>query len=443
MRILIILAQYYPVVNPNVYRWGAIAEHWAGEGHEVHILCTRRSGTPNETAFNGVYIHRAGHATLLDWVHNILRKRQRRHESDNQPPPPPSRGRLFLEKLTDWTWRKIYWPDGSCIWYLAGRKRALQLQQQYNFEAVISVTLPFTTNLIAMAIKKRHTKVIWLIDIEDPFAISDAFWVNNFKLYHRKNFRAEARTLRLADHISLTVETARNCYCKAFPDLPILEKMRVIPPMLNEARLEDTVRHFDFAQDKTHIAYFGTFYERVRTPCAWLEILQNLLRQEPVWQQRLQMHFFGEMPPKVRLVFDLFPELSEIIILHGLATRAEVKAAIDVTDFLLNIGNTTNYHLPSKSAEYILSGKPIINLCQHPDDTFKHFAQDYPLICHLFAYDKNTMHTAPEQLSNFIKNHRGRRVEKSLLQQWQQQYAPATIAGAYWRLLTGATKQSQ
>ena len=204
MRILIITVQYYPVVSPNVYRWSAVAEHWVEGGHEVHVLCTRRKGVPSGTEVKGVKIHRAGQATLLDWAYNLLNPSRRRSETGNGPQR-YGPGRRLLEWLVDHTWRRFYWPDGSCLWYLPGRRRALQLLKEYDFDAVISVGLPFTAHLIGRACKTTAPRVRWLVDIEDPFAYSEDFFVNNFHLYRRLNRKAEERVFREANTVSVTV----------------------------------------------------------------------------------------------------------------------------------------------------------------------------------------------------------------------------------------------
>ncbi len=435
MRILILLAQYYPMVNPNVYRWSAVAEQWVAEGHEVHVLCTRRKGVTDETEIKGVQVHRAGQATLLDWTYNLLGTQQRRAEVGANKAQKSSFFRQILEWIVDRTWRKFYWPDGSCLWYLPGKKRALELQKQFHFDAMVSVSLPFTANLIAGALKKQFPKVKWLMDIEDPFAFSDEFWVNNFQLYRGKNFRAEARALELADVVSVTVHAAKRKYIQYFPDLNLEEKISVTPPLANEIQNTENQQIGAFIENKIHLAYFGTFYEQVRMPDAFLQLLRQLFTQYPDFQDQLHVHFFGEIPPKAQAVFDQFVDLKENLRFHGLVSRKTVAVAIQQTDFLLNIGNTTNYHLPSKSAEYLMSGKPIINICQHPEDTFQEFIQDYLIICNLPVFQQDMLPDLVNQLAIFIQQNHNRRVPQATIQQLSQPYTTAAVADAYLKML--------
>lgn len=431
MRILILLVQYYPVRNPNVYRWSAIAEYWVEQGHEVHVLCTRRAGEPDESIKNGIAVHRAGHATLLDWAYNFLRTKKRRGEVHSKTIEKPGLLRRVLEKIVDLTWRNFYWPDGSCLWYAPGKKRALQLQIKYSFDTIISVSLPFTANLIAKAVKKKYPHIHWLLDMEDPFSISEEFWVNNFKLYRQKNFRAEKKALELADSISVTVAAAKRIYEQIFPHLN--QKIQVTPPVINLEQSTEIADYEVFTKKKNHIAYFGTFYERVRMPDAFLAILYELFQQFPNQQARFQIHFFGEIPAKAWAIFENYPSLQAQLQFHGLVTRETVAAAMQQADFLLNIGNITNYHLPSKSAEYLRSGKPIINICQNPEDTFVDFMQDYPLIFNLLNHQdlsKNVL-----KLNQFLNENIGKRVPAEMIHHLVKPYTLEAIADAYFQLV--------
>ncbi|MBK7870918.1 MAG: hypothetical protein IPJ74_09640 [Saprospiraceae bacterium] len=310
----------------------------------------------------------------------------------------------------------------------------MQLQKLYSFDTIISVSLPFTANLIAAVIKKQFPDVKWIMDIEDPFAISEEFWVNNFKIYRKKNFRAEARLLGLADAVSVTVHSAKKAYLQYFPNINLEKKIKIIPPIINNFQhIEHPSLEF-ISKDKIHLAYFGTFYDNVRMPDAFLLLLRQLFIQFPDLKHQLQVHFFGEISTKAQIIFDQFYDVKENLIFHGLVARSIVAAAIQQTDFLINIGNTTNYHLPSKSAEYLSSGKPIINICQHPEDTFQDFMQDYPLICNLSVYHKNWSELS-NQMDLFIRENQDKSMSPSLIQQLVQPYTTVNIADSYLKMI--------
>jgi len=93
----------------------------------------------------------------------------------------------------------------------------------------------------------------------------------------------------------------------------------------------------------------------------------------------LEVHFYGEIFP------EFFEKLKTqpAIHLHGLRSRQEVQLAMRDMDILLNIGNTTDFQLPSKAVDYWAAGKPVVNLSYTDDDPFAAFFGDNKLIFNL------------------------------------------------------------
>ncbi|MCB0653587.1 MAG: glycosyltransferase [Saprospiraceae bacterium] len=430
MRILILNVQYYPVVNPNVYRWGAIAEYWVEQGHEVHIVCSKRTGLPKSSIINKVHVHRTGHSTLLDFTLNLFRIINRRGISDLTPKKGSGFLRNFLERIIDGTWRKLYWPDGSCPWYFPAKKKAIALHRVHNFDGIITVGLPFTAHLVGLAFKKRFPLVHWHMDIEDPFCFSKEFFVNNFRLYDKLNHQVERKAFQKADTISLTVQSAREQYEALFPESK--DKISIIPPLFNLPEASEKTEWFD--QDKIHLAYFGSFYENVRSPLSLLLIIKQLVQKNSTIFSTFHFHIFGEIDPKTKMVFEGYPELSSLLTFHGLIDRSKVGSAMKQADFLINIGNTTPYHLPSKSVDYLMSGKPIINICQNQNDTFKFFLKDYPLIVNIEGW-KEDYETASNTMFDFIRKNKGRKVEAGFLNECIVPHKTESIAQNYFNLI--------
>lgn len=430
MRLLIILAQYHPALNPNVYRWRAIATHWIAQGHEVHVLCTKRSGLPDEAVLEGVQIHRAGQNSLLDWFYNLLYITRRRGEAGGDLPSRHGALRKGLEKLVDIGWRSLYWPDGRCLWYRPGKKRALHLLKTYPFDGMISVGAPFTAHLIGLACKRSDKRLKWLVDIEDPFAFVDAYFINNRLLYRRLNFRAEAAVLEAADAIAVTVDTAKETYGHYFPGIET--NVTVVPPLFDPALV--AAPDFDgFEPGCIHLSYLGAFYAPIRTPDAALKLLNLLLERHPEFQPRLRIHFFGEIEYAVKAAFEQYPRLLPNLHLHGLVEREQVAAAMANTTFLLNIGNTTTYNLPSKSADYLASGKPVIHLSASEPDTFVAFMADHPMLLSLKTEAIGA--EATDLLAKFINDFENRQLSAEAIEARIKPYRAAQIAEAYLRML--------
>ncbi|HRI59615.1 MAG TPA: hypothetical protein PK228_07825, partial [Saprospiraceae bacterium] len=127
------------------------------------------------------------------------------------------------------------------------------------------------------------------------------------------------------------------------------------------------------------LGYFGALYAPVRTPDAFLDLLEQTFALQPDLQKRLEVHFYGEIFP------EFFKNLTAqpAIRLHGLRSREAVQGAMREMDILLNIGNTTDFQLPSKAVEYLAAGKPVVNLSYTDEDPFAAFFGDNALILNL------------------------------------------------------------
>ena len=436
MKILIISKDYYPDLTPNTYRWQAIAEFWSKKGHEVYVLAPFRREIPVFKVEHGVRVYRKGNSTLLDWAYNLFRIQQRRNRINQSTTIKGNEQKYWkigLNKLVSLTWRNIYWPDGSCIWYFPAKRKAFEIIEEEEIDVLISVCLPFTCTLIAKACKTKFPSIKWISDIEDPFSILSAQPKNNHSLYKHMNFRAEASTIKQADAISLTVESARMRYIDAFG---FAEKMQVIPPLFND-QLATQKTAFDliFETDKINIVYFGAFYFGIRAPDEFLLLLDRMLNDNPRLKEKIRVHFFGEIQSEFKVKFDQFPNLASNLIFHGLISRAMVFQRMQEADFLLNIANKTTYQLPSKCVDYYYSGKPIINISYHDLDTFDSFFEDYPLYLGLNLAKMTNLSDQIASFTLFLEQQKGRLVPKPLIEKKLLPYQIEAIATKYLALL--------
>ena len=429
MKILIITTDYYPDLTPNTYRWQAIAEHWSGDAHEVHVLAPARSGIPEKTQQNGVWVHRNGTNTLLDWVYNLFRIKKRRNRTSERGKTARNNWYILLNKLVSLTWRQLYWPDGSCLWYFPARKKAIRLIKEHQPDILISVCLPFTCTWIAYYCKKRFPDLFWISDVEDPFALLKEQPKNNHRLYRGLNFRAEQKTITLADAVTLTVENTKVLYVEQFAHR---NKMFVVPPLLNITLAKTKLStHSTLDKDKINIAYFGAFYFGIREPSDFLELLEEVLRIRPGWKNEVCVHFFGGFEPEFITIFERYVSLQSTIKLHGLIEREQVFQHMREIDFLLNIGNKSSYQLPSKCVDYYYSAKPVINISYFKEDTFDHFFEAYPLYLSLDVSEKNNQAHNAAKLQQFILDNKGKRVVEEIVAKKLSPYQTYSIAAKF------------
>ncbi len=425
MRILILTPYYYPYINPRAFRWTQVAKQWAEEGHEVHVLCSRHSEWPSQHAHDGVFIYRVGYNSLKEVLYNTLRTRHRRGESSSGKADGPS----WVQRLVIWinrvAWKSVYWPDDAVLWIRPARKKAEALVQEIQPELLISTSLPFSSHLIGLALKKKHPRLPWLVDIGDPFSLQPLHPLNNSRLYQQRNTRAEQKVLGQADRISVTNEGALNLYAEAFPE--IVDKLQVIPPLTQRYPF---IKPFPRTESVIRLAYFGSFFPGLREPRDMLSFFDQFLEAQPGWNERIELLFFGDLFQDLRVQFNRFSRLKNHCHLMGLIDRASAFEQMQRCDFLLHLGNRTDFQLPSKCPDYLQAGRPILQFSHIEQDTSKVFfgsMEGWQEVMVRERYERRDL----VEVAHFLNTYRNWEVPIAERMARTEAYLPAAIGGAY------------
>ncbi|HMX38974.1 MAG TPA: glycosyltransferase [Saprospiraceae bacterium] len=377
MRILILTAWYAPFIHPRAHRWAALAEHWAAQGQEVHVVCGRVKGCARAERSNGVWVHRAGFDSLKEWLYHWRGHQSGRGRVGAAVQAPSRAGRLLV-RLHRSVWKNLCFPDDAMLWYLPALRAARRLQRERDFDAIITVSLPFTGHLVGKHLKRDFPSVRWLADIGDPFSFSPTS-LNNTFLFGSLNRRMERQVLLAADGAVVTDEAVLHRCRQEFGEAAAA-RMVVIPPLLTGvfARAEPA------SQPRAlRLGFFGAMYAPVRSPDTLLGAVERWLEQDA--RRQIELHIYGEVFPEfyARLAAHAWVHL------HGLRSREEVRAAMQRMDVLVNLGNQSDFQLPSKVVDYLASGKPILNVSHAYPDPFADFLSrhvpDERLVFHLRA----------------------------------------------------------
>ena len=366
MNILIIITPYFPAQTPNTLRWGPIMNEFIKKDHSLHVLTTKWSVVAKDTTLSAIKEYRVGHHSLKDALNNVLNIKHRRNNiTTSERKVNNSKFNSIVEWVIDKTWRKYYWPDGSCLFLKPGIKKARQIVSKNKISHVISIGTPFTNHLIAFDIKKHFPEIHWHMDVQDPFAISKEFRINNYNRYKDKNFEAESQCLELIDSISFTNSRVKDIYEEEFS---LAEKhITCIPPLLEAVEPEKIIVE-EWNDNKIHLAYAGNFYEGVRSPEFFCQFLEQLFSFRKIESQNLHFHIYTDLNPFTKSIFSKYPDILPYITFEGYYERESLYSKLKKMHFILNFGNTTDYHLPSKLVELIYLQKPIINFISRNDD---------------------------------------------------------------------------
>lgn len=432
MKILLLSPYYFPYINPRAHRWTSIAEYWTTQGHEVHVICSKNKNFPQIQLLNKVHIHRTGFNSLKEVLYHFSKNESRRGEADQKKAGAGRKG-AWLQWFNDKVFRNLYFPDDAFMWYHPAKNRAKELLKNGSFDLMISSSVPFTTHLVALNVKKNYPELKWISDTGDPFAFQPLHPLNNYFLYGKLNKKLEEKVAENADFITLTNAGAKQIYQEAFPTQT--QKIRVIPPLYCTPSHISQVQTRDNEKSIIKLGYFGSFFKSIREPRGMLQFWANFLEQYPEYQIKLELHFFGNIFENFLVEFSSFSNLTKHIYIHGMLNKETAAQEMQNMDFLLNVGNKTSFQLPSKSTDYLALGKPIINFCSIQDDTFADFFNDYELIINVLEINKAAM----DEVDNFLKINLGKQIGEEQRKKSLEEYNTEAIATAYLNLLRGGS----
>ncbi|MFQ5734643.1 MAG: hypothetical protein ACE5KM_22135, partial [Planctomycetaceae bacterium] len=431
MRLLIVTHQYLPNPNPRALRWTAIAEHWAAIGHRVDVVC----GVPSD----GVVTQGSGPATDRLQVHRVgigwreqVRRRFGRGAADRSQPVERVRGVRpvlvsGLRAVYGATWRRLCWPDSASGWYRPAVRFCRDRLQNANYDALVSVSNPFTSHRVGRTLKRAYPSLRWVADIGDPFSVDDKVRVNNVLLYAQRNRRFEADVLQTADAACIVTESMTDLYRRSFPESAA--RMHAVPPMCTSPAFADAP-HARNSQ-RLRLAYFGTLYRGIRSPRPLLQLFRQLLAQPGC--ANLELRFYGNAngcESEFEIVRDL---IGRQVHLHGTVSRNAAQHALQQADVLVNLGNDLPYGLPSKVVEYAATGKPILNLSLIRDDVSARFLRNYSAAHNVLASDIQNGCMAGESTAEFLRQSPG--AERATVERLLRPHRVESVAAEYERLL--------
>ena len=425
MRILILSPYYDPYQNPRSYRANRYAHILAQKGYKVCVLTSNRSQSTQPTHEN-ITIETAGFNSIKEIYFSLTKGKKERSIAEPKDKSRKYKSSRILRsfiQLNNLFIKKIYWPDDAFIWQRPAIKKALSLLSTHQFDAVISFSLPFSTNLVGQKIKHAYPSLKWLIDMGDPFSFQKASPVNNTFLYKNKNMRVEKKVLSQADYIILTNESIlqKLQFNLGIPKGKLLSTGPMISfPNLWSKSPEKTKK------DTLKLSYMGSFFKNIREPQKVLAAFDQLIAYYPHLAQEMEIHIYGDIFDNFNKDFNKFPSLKNLIFFHGLINNKEIHKAYSSSNILFNVGNKSNDQLPSKCVDYLYSAKPIINFRQIEEDLSSSFFHGHPymLDVDLFKLD-NSIH----ELYSFISSVKNKRVSSNWVEAKCSPFYPQNIVG--------------
>lgn len=297
---------------------------------------------------------------------------------------------------------------GNLTWYRRAAQRELdRLHCERPLDAVFSICSPFAAHFAAMDFKCAHPSVRWCGYTVDPYAAKNRIrpvWCSMNRLIAEEN-----AVLRRMDAVLLSEEVYKNrpeLYegCRACKELPY-----ILPDFP-----EGTVEHRFFDEADINCVYAGSFYQDIRNPECMLYQFSHM--NDP----RIKLHLFSSGCEELVRQYAV---QSSAIVVHPRVTADEMVQVYREADVLVNIGNAMAEFLPSKTFEYIATGKPIVNF--YYSGLRNTVLCDYPMTLQICTADDTEDET--DKLHCFISQHAGKYVQKIEIERRFSKHSPTTI----------------
>lgn len=244
-------------------------------------------------------------------------------------------------------------------------KRAVKLIEENNIDTVIGTCLPYDGIPAAIYLKKKYGARLRVVTYHfDILSVPNNHFkpIVGFKKWKVRN--AFAEELKVVDKVVLP-HTAKGLYSDS--------KIQYVgfPVYIKDGNHKETA--VVLPNDKCNIVYIGSLDDRNRSPKQAIEYIRELNERNP---KQYVLHIWGKLADAETT--ELVEKSSDCVRYHGMIDNAEVHAVMMKADYLLNISNQVLYRLiPSKIFSMFATGKPIINLVSHPDDSTIGYLEQY------------------------------------------------------------------
>lgn len=189
-------------------------------------------------------------------------------------------------------------------------------------------------------------------------------------------------------------------------------------PHMEELPVRTTLQDIVMPAEKINLLFCGALYPEIRSPAVLFRIVERL-------DERFCVHFMGRGCPEL---FDngKLQSMAEIRTYPPIPYQAAVNAMHDA-DILINIGNNMHVHMPSKTLDYINTGKPFVNFYKFTDCPTLYYTKRYSLCLNVFEKEFDPERDTA-RFVEFCLNNRNKRVPRTEIEKQYSDCKPETIA---------------
>ena len=383
MNILTIISPIYPQNGNNANLLSKLIP-FICEKNTVHYLSYAMQSDPAALpdSIDGIPVH---------WATDTSRSIKRRYLMP------------LISKISD--------PNGysDAIQVMLLKQKMRELFRENHYDMIISTMEPFPAACAALRTPRDVKKVLYLMD--PPACTYDASAVTPY--------RARMLPKILAGHdLILTTPFIRKALSEHGFEKFDHKIVEVGFPMIEQHPYQPTGQDIPMDTEKINLLFCGWLYSEIRSPKYFLDIISRL-------DERFCIYFMGK---ECETLCDRFAvnTRAQIVTLPNQPYQVALNAMHDA-DILINIGNSVPVHMPSKTLEYINTGKPIVNFHKMEDCTTLYYTNRYPLCLNLPEYDPD-IDRAAEAFVRFCTENKGRTIDTAGIAEEYRDCTPEYIA---------------
>ncbi len=283
-------------------------------------------------------------------------------KTEYKSPVQDLRNKTGLSKLISQFLNKyIYIPDNTISWLFGAVKKGIEIIDKEEVNVIYSTSVPYTAHLIAYCLKKLR-RIPWVADFRDP-------WTQRYLAPGGIRGKIEAflerKVVEFSDYVLTTTPATRNDFAKRYATLPN-SKFKVI---WNGYDSEDFVDVKPIHYDRFTIVFSGILYDS-RNPEPFFQAISELIQERKFTAQDINIIFIGDLGQSNAYYLQKF-RLESVVRHLGYIPHSEVIKYLLNASVLLMINNPSkesqeNLSLPSKTFEYLGTGRPILSITPIP-----------------------------------------------------------------------------
>lgn len=263
----------------------------------------------------------------------------------------------LLNKMAKWIRANIFIPDARIGWILPVYKKAVELIDKYDIQAVFSSSPPHSLQLSAKFIKNKFN-IPWICDLRDPW--TEIYYyqhLNRLNISNRLDKKLEKSVLKSADSVS----TVSPQLIEQFKSVSNRNNFIFIPNGYDSTDMKtvDAGKSSNFFT----LSYIGNFKSNQNISALWI-VINELIQNNQSFAKYFRLKLTGKIHPDVLESieeYELAPYLiTEDYVPHSVATQRMQESSV----LLFPIPQAPDNHgiLTGKIFEYLASGTPLLSI---------------------------------------------------------------------------------